>query len=79
MRSGSLLQQLLKGGVVAKVIEDRRSPNDIPLKDFAAKEGRYSLLARSKPQLAERLMDLAQEDVNERRRLYEQMAGIERK
>jgi pyruvate-ferredoxin/flavodoxin oxidoreductase len=56
---------------------DSRAPS-IPLKDFAAKEGRYSLLARSKPQLAERLMELAQEDVNERRRLYEQMAGIER-
>jgi pyruvate-ferredoxin/flavodoxin oxidoreductase len=56
---------------------DSRAPS-IPLKDFAAKEGRYSLLARSKPQLAERLMELAQEDVNERRRLYEQLAGIER-
>jgi pyruvate-ferredoxin/flavodoxin oxidoreductase len=56
---------------------DSRAPS-IPLKDFAANEGRYSLLARSKPQLAERLMELAQEDVNERRRLYEQMAGIER-
>ena len=56
---------------------DSRPPS-IPLKEFAAKEGRYSLLARSKPQLAERLMELAQEDVNERQRLYEQMAGIER-
>ncbi|HYM97382.1 MAG TPA: thiamine pyrophosphate-dependent enzyme, partial [Candidatus Sulfotelmatobacter sp.] len=51
----------------------------MPLKDFAAKEGRYSLLARSKPELAERLMKLAQQDVDERWHVYEQMAGLERK
>jgi pyruvate-ferredoxin/flavodoxin oxidoreductase len=56
---------------------DSRAPT-IPLRDFAAKEGRYTLLARSKPELAQRLMDLAQADVDERRRLYEQMAGMER-
>ncbi len=56
---------------------DSRAPS-IPLQEFAAKEGRYSLLARSKPELAGRLMALAQADVNERRRVYEQMAGLER-
>ena len=56
---------------------DSRAPT-MPLRDFAAKEGRYTLLARSKPELAGRLMKLAQEDVDERRRLYEQMAGVER-
>jgi pyruvate-ferredoxin/flavodoxin oxidoreductase len=56
---------------------DSRAPT-MPLRDFAAKEGRYSLLARSKPVLAERLMVLAQADVDERRHLYEQMAGVER-
>jgi pyruvate-ferredoxin/flavodoxin oxidoreductase len=50
----------------------------IPLREFAAKEGRYSLLARSKPDVAEHLMTLAQADVDERRHLYEQMAGVER-
>src|SRR5579864_1247044 len=50
----------------------------IPLSEFAAKEGRYTLLARSRPELAGRLMTLAQQDVDERRHLYEQMAGVER-
>jgi pyruvate-ferredoxin/flavodoxin oxidoreductase len=56
---------------------DSKAPT-IPLREFAAKEGRYSLLARSKPEVAERLMTLAQADVDERRHLYEQMAGVER-
>jgi len=56
---------------------DSKAPSE-PLADFAAKEGRYSLLARSKPDLAERLMAIAQQDVDERWRLYEQMAGVER-
>ena len=50
----------------------------IPLRAFAAKEGRYSILGRSKPALAGRLMEMAQADVDERRRLYEQLAGVER-
>ncbi len=56
---------------------DSRAPS-MPLKDFAANEGRYSLLARSKPELAERLMNLAQKDVDERWHVYEQMAAVER-
>jgi pyruvate-ferredoxin/flavodoxin oxidoreductase len=56
---------------------DSKTPS-MPLRDFAAKEGRYSLLARSKPELAQRLMTVAQEDVDERWRLYEQLAGVER-
>jgi pyruvate-ferredoxin/flavodoxin oxidoreductase len=56
---------------------DSRAPT-MPLREFAAKEGRYTLLARSKPELAGRLMDIAQADVDERRKLYEQMAGVER-
>jgi pyruvate-ferredoxin/flavodoxin oxidoreductase len=56
---------------------DSKAPT-MPLREFAAKEGRYTLLARSKPELAERLMAIAQADVDERRRLYEQMAGVER-
>ncbi len=59
------------------LVLDSKAPT-IPLRDFAAKEGRYSLLARSKPEVAERLMTIAQADVNERRHLYEQMAGVER-
>ncbi|MGA8923376.1 MAG: thiamine pyrophosphate-dependent enzyme, partial [Candidatus Dormiibacterota bacterium] len=56
---------------------DSRFPS-MPLKEFAAKEGRYSLLARSKPELAERLMNLAQKDVDERWHVYEQLAAVER-
>jgi pyruvate-ferredoxin/flavodoxin oxidoreductase len=36
------------------------------------------MLARANPQQAERLLALAQRDVEERWRFYEQMAGIER-
>jgi pyruvate-ferredoxin/flavodoxin oxidoreductase len=56
---------------------DSRAPS-VPLSDFAAKEGRFTLLARSKPELAERLMNLAQQDITERRHLYEQLAGVKR-
>jgi pyruvate-ferredoxin/flavodoxin oxidoreductase len=68
-----------RSGAAGKLplVLDSKAPT-IPLSEFAAKEGRYSLLARSKPDLAERLMGLAQADVNERRHLYEQMAGVER-
>ncbi|MFI5283056.1 MAG: pyruvate:ferredoxin (flavodoxin) oxidoreductase [Candidatus Dormibacterales bacterium] len=59
------------------LVLDSKAPT-IPLRDFASKEGRYSLLARSKPALAERLMGIAQADVDERRHLYEQMAGVAR-
>ena len=56
---------------------DAKDPS-IPLRDFAAQEGRYSLLARSRPAVAEQLMALAQQDVEERWRLYRQLAGVER-
>ncbi|HET9780890.1 MAG TPA: pyruvate:ferredoxin (flavodoxin) oxidoreductase [Candidatus Dormibacteraeota bacterium] len=56
---------------------DSKAPS-IPLSQFAATEGRYTLLARSKPELAERLMNLAQADVTERWHVYEQLAGVER-
>ncbi|HET7421635.1 MAG TPA: pyruvate:ferredoxin (flavodoxin) oxidoreductase [Candidatus Dormibacteraeota bacterium] len=56
---------------------DSKAPS-IPLSEFAATEGRYTLLARSKPELAERLMSLAQADVDERWHVYEQMAGVDR-
>jgi pyruvate-ferredoxin/flavodoxin oxidoreductase len=56
---------------------DSRKPTSV-FKDFAMKEGRYAMLARANPSEAERLLDLAQRDINERWRFYEQMAGIER-
>ena len=42
------------------------------------KEARFAMLARSNPAQAERLLTLAQRDIDERWRFYEQMAGVER-
>ncbi len=56
---------------------DSRAPT-IPFKEFALKEARYAMLARANPEQAEQLLALAQRDVDERWRFYEQMAGIER-
>ncbi len=56
---------------------DSRKPS-LPFKDFAMKEARFSMLTRSNPAQAERLMKLAQRDIDERWRFYEQMAGVER-
>jgi pyruvate-ferredoxin/flavodoxin oxidoreductase len=49
------------------------------LREFMASEDRFQALYRRFPEKAERLLDLAEEDVAERWRLYEQLAGVERK
>ncbi len=46
--------------------------------DFAMQEARFAMLARSSPEEAERLFQLAQQDINDQWHYYEQMAGIER-
>ena len=56
---------------------DSRKPT-IPFRDVAAKEARFAMLARSRPEEAERLFDLAQQDINDQWHYYEQMAGVER-
>ncbi len=56
---------------------DSKAPT-MPLAEFAAAEGRYAVLARSDPEHARELLVAAQADVDERWRLYEQLAGIER-
>jgi pyruvate-ferredoxin/flavodoxin oxidoreductase len=56
---------------------DSRKPT-LPVKEFAMKEARYAMLSRANPAHAEQLMALAQRDVDERWRFYEQMAGIDR-
>jgi pyruvate-ferredoxin/flavodoxin oxidoreductase len=56
---------------------DSAAPS-IPLKDFALKEARFSMLARSDPGRSAELLDLAQQDIDERWRYYEQLAGVER-
>jgi pyruvate-ferredoxin/flavodoxin oxidoreductase len=53
-------------------------PPTIPLADFALGETRFSMLARSNPERAQHLLSLAQEDVDERWRYYQQLAAAER-
>jgi pyruvate-ferredoxin/flavodoxin oxidoreductase len=56
---------------------DSAAPS-IPVKDFVATETRFAILQRTNPERAAELAVLAQADVNERRRYYEQLAGIHR-
>ncbi len=55
---------------------DSKAPK-IALKDYAYNETRFKMLTQTKPQEAERLMALAQHDVNERWRMYEQLASLD--
>jgi pyruvate-ferredoxin/flavodoxin oxidoreductase len=55
---------------------DSRSPKR-PLGEFMSREARFAMLARSRPEEAARLGELAQHDVDERWHVYEQMAEIE--
>jgi pyruvate-ferredoxin/flavodoxin oxidoreductase len=56
---------------------DGKKPT-IPLREFESKEARFAMLGRSRPHDAERLLALAQQDVDERWHRYEQLAGVER-
>ncbi len=56
---------------------DSREPS-IPLRAFTASEARFASLSRTDPARAERLLGLAQADVDERWRYYQQLAEIER-
>jgi pyruvate-ferredoxin/flavodoxin oxidoreductase len=56
---------------------DSKRPS-IPLSAFTSKEARYAMLARTDPFRAEELARLAQEDVDARWRLYEQLAEVDR-
>jgi pyruvate-ferredoxin/flavodoxin oxidoreductase len=55
---------------------DSKSPS-IPVKDYMYRENRFRMLTQSKPTVAEELASLAQETVNERWQMYEQMARQE--
>jgi pyruvate-ferredoxin/flavodoxin oxidoreductase len=55
---------------------DARAPK-LPLSEFTGRETRFAMLARSRPQEAERLAALARDDVAERRLVYEQLAEVE--
>jgi pyruvate-ferredoxin/flavodoxin oxidoreductase len=49
----------------------------VPVSTFTAGEGRFAMLARSRPEQADRLARAVQHDVDERRHLYEQLAGVD--
>ena len=55
---------------------DSRPPN-VALKDYIYNETRYTMLAKSNPEEAQRLLKLAQEDVTSRWKLYEHMSHQE--
>jgi len=56
---------------------DSKAPT-MPLRSFAMNEARFAILTRTDPARAEQLLSLAQADVDERRRYYEQLAALER-
>jgi len=56
---------------------DSKKPK-IPYTDFANKEARFAMLSRIDPEAHARLARIAQQDIDERWHLYEQMAGVER-
>jgi len=47
-------------------------------KEFAMKEARFAMLARSKPEESARLLELGQQDIYKRYHFYEQLAGVSR-
>jgi pyruvate-ferredoxin/flavodoxin oxidoreductase len=56
---------------------DSRKPT-MPFAEFAQTEARFAMTLRASPELAGRLFDLAQKDIDDQWRYYEQMAAIER-
>ena len=50
----------------------------IPVSDFVAGETRFAVLTRTHPERARELAELAQQDVDERWRYYEQLAAMRR-
>jgi pyruvate-ferredoxin/flavodoxin oxidoreductase len=56
---------------------DSKAPS-IPYSDFARREARFAMLFRSDPKRAKELLARAEEDIAERWRYYEQLAGVHR-
>ena len=56
---------------------DSRKPS-ISVQEFVSTEARFAILKRTDPKRAERLMKLAQADIDERWHYYEQLAAMER-
>lgn len=55
-------------------ILDSSAPK-LPLKEFADRENRFNMLTKSNPQEAKRLLQLAQEDIGHRWKVYEFLAS----
>ena len=53
---------------------DSQAPR-IPLKDYMYRENRFLILTKSQPKEARRLLEIAQQDVYDRWRLYQNMAS----
>lgn len=68
-------REAIKGGGGTPLVLDSRPPNR-SLAEWAATEGRFSVLARSQPERAAALMELAEADAKARRALYEQLAAV---
>jgi pyruvate-ferredoxin/flavodoxin oxidoreductase len=56
---------------------DSKEPS-LPYGDFAMAEGRFAMLARSNPDRAKALVQLAEDDVAQRWKVYSQMTDVER-
>ncbi len=56
---------------------DSRKPT-IPFKTFATKEARFAMLTKANPERSEELLARAQQDIDDRWHLYEQMVHIHR-
>ncbi|RIK07193.1 MAG: pyruvate:ferredoxin (flavodoxin) oxidoreductase [Acidobacteria bacterium] len=56
---------------------DSKEPT-ISLREFTESEGRFAMLEHAAPERAGTLLDLAQADIDERWRLYSQLASVER-
>ncbi|MEX1288001.1 MAG: pyruvate:ferredoxin (flavodoxin) oxidoreductase, partial [Acidimicrobiia bacterium] len=56
---------------------DSRKPTK-PFREYAATEGRFSMLERTNPEQAKELLARAQQDIDNRWQLYEQMVEIHR-
>lgn len=52
-------------------------PPKIKFEDYAYRETRYKMLTKAKPEDAERLLKFAQKEVNDRFKIYEQLAAFD--
>lgn len=66
--------KLIEQGINPLKIDSK--PPSIPLSEYAYNETRFRMLLQSDEQRAETLMKLAQEDINSRWQLYQQMASM---